>query len=144
MNKPESSVKLYQVLLYLSLTYIIVCLFLPLSTSCEYLSDEEFVITQKLGALSTNYYVNILAVLSMLIASFTESGSRTALILIFTLSAGYVLVINFFSSAGWGSPCGNSPTIYQYALYLADLVFFIACLEGINYRRKEDEDEKLD
>lgn len=141
MDKPKSTIKLYQILLYVSLGYIVVSLLLPLSTSCEYFSDEDVVFTKQFGLTSSTYYINLLVTLCMLMASFVERGSLTALMIIFFIGVGYVLYANFLRSGGWGKPCGHSATIYQYLLYGANVILFIACLERINDVRKREEKE---
>ncbi len=117
------------ILFSVSFIIILVCYFLPLTTSCDFDSEfGDFVPTEQKGALQTTYYLAIIFLAFIFILSLIKNKSGFFRVFIVSVFCGMIIIfLNRFSQGGWGKPCGHQPTIYQNLLYLGQVLFVLAC-----------------
>jgi hypothetical protein len=142
------------ILFSVSLIIILVCYFLPLTTSCEFTDGpEEFISTNEIGALQTTYYLAIIFLAFIFILSFIKNKAGFISVLIISVFGGIIILFfNWIGQAGWGKPCGHQPTIYQNLLYLGHVLFVLACcmksyknMSSLNKNQQfEDSEDLLD
>lgn len=131
-----------RLLMYIGLAYILCCFFLPLTTSCEG-SDgpEEYINTTQTGIQVPTFIINVFLIGLMIVLTYIENKSYIAPIIVTIVGLVLVFFINSFREAGFGQPCGFSPTVYMRLLYVADLLIIISGFVRIYLNRKANNEK---
>ncbi|MFN5845270.1 MAG: hypothetical protein ACK46O_06110 [Flavobacteriia bacterium] len=133
MNDPRKATK--KILLLTGIAITVFGLFLPLYTTCEE-TDEGFVNVSILGKDYFTYYLSLLFLSVIVLSSYFGKGSLAAVIAMTLLGGGITLFYNWIGQAGWGRPCGHSPTQFQNLLFLGHIMIIISCFMNISSRKK--------
>lgn len=129
-------------LLSFGIVYLVSCFFLPLTTSCEGTDGpEEFISTSQTGIQVPTFLINVFLIGLMILFTFIENKSYIAPIIITIVGFVLVFFINSLRKAGFGQPCGFSPTVYMRLLYVADLLIIISGFVRIYLNRKTNNEK---
>ena len=116
-------------LLITGIAITISCLFLPVASSCR-ISDGlyDIIDVDIMGYSSFPYYLSLFFLAYITITGFLGkgSGAKTSMIIFTIIGAAVTQFLLQAGKAGWGKPCGNSPTIYQYLLNLGHALILIS------------------
>lgn len=123
-----------KILLISGLAFILACFALPLSYT--HVSEESNSIAYSSGFECESYFINLLFIAGILCASFIGRGSYVAFFLVLLIIGGFLVFLNSMKHVVPGLPFGFHSTIYQYLLYVADLMVVIAGLMQILQIRK--------
>lgn len=118
-------------LLIIGSLYILACAVLPLAKYCLTAIPEEFYYVQKLGIFCPFYYVNVVTISFLIGITHFIKNSYQLVTLLALINLVSVILVNL---AGLPSPatlCGNTPTIYQYAMYVANLLVITCCYMNV-------------
>ena len=122
--------------LLVGIILLVLSCFLPLTTSCRATNGpEEFITTTQYGFETFNYYLSTIFILLIIAGSHISKGSFIATSIFVLLGGGITLFSAWINIAGWGAPCGNSPTMFYYLLYLSHILIIIACYKRIASKR---------
>lgn len=116
---------------------LIAALFLPLWTTCESSEEHEFITVFRYGYQSPLYYASLMGltfiVLMVLLAD--DSMGMIAVLTVAPLLFIITVLAEWISPAGFGRPCGNSSTNYQYLLYLGQTLIVSSSFLRIVFRK---------
>lgn len=135
--------KLKYILLILGLILILFTFFSPLSHSFKVsYGPEEVTSTTQYGFEKITFYLGLFFIIFIIGSSYFGEGSPIALILFTLIGGSLVYFINSLRTAGWGKPCGESPTLYQDILYFAYLMIVISCFIHQLTKNKQSDTQK--
>jgi len=131
-------VKPKNLVLIIGIILVVLCYFLPLTTSCKATNGpEEFIQTTQYGFETINYYISTIFILLIIAGSHIGKGSYIATSIFVLLGGGISLFSAWISIPGWGEPCGDTPTLFYYLLYLSHILIIIACFNCIASKRNQ-------
>lgn len=115
--------------------------FLHFFHSCK-VSDgpEEFITTKQYGSETFTYYLSLIFIVIIISDSHLGKGSYIRTLSLSFIGGIITLFINWIGEAGFGRPCGHSPTQFQNLLYLAHLLIITSCF--INIFNKQEKIQK--
>ena len=116
---------------------ILSCSFLPLFTSCKVVKDE-IIATSIDGLHSFTYYFSLVFVFLVYLSGRLNMFMQTALLAI--IGSSLTFFLNKMGKAGFGAPCGDSPTNYLILLYLGHFLITVSSIIRI-YHKKAVEQE---
>lgn len=117
-------------LFLIGISIVFSCYFLPVTTSCKFIDGpEEIIETVQYGSMQMTYYLSFMFLILIYVLSLSRNNTGIIFTIIFSvLFGGVILFFNGIASAGWGNPCGHSPTNYQRLLYLGHVLIVIGCI----------------
>lgn len=118
------------VLFLIGISIVFSCYFLPVTTSCKFTDGpEEIIETVQYGSMQMTYYLSFMFLILIYVLSLSRNTTGIIFTIIFSvLFGGVILFFNGIASAGWGNPCGHSPTNYQRLLYLGHVLIVFGCI----------------
>ena len=120
---------------------ILSCSFLPLFTSCQF-ENDKIIATSINGFNSFTYFFSLLFVFLVYLSGKRNTYMQTAILAIIGASLNFFW--NTIGKAGFGSPCGNSPTNYLILLYLGHFLITLSSIIRIyNKKAIQQENEHL-
>lgn len=111
---------------------IVISSFLPLFTSCKVVKDEIIAISVN-GLDSFTYYFSLLFVFLVYLSGKRNTYMLTAIFAL--IGASLTFFWNTIGKAGFGSPCGNSPTNYLILLYLGHFLITLSSVIRIYHKK---------
>ncbi len=128
--------KVIKVLLfYLGVFITLICLILPLYTTCEVRKNEEFIQLAVLGKDHFTYYLSLFFLGVILYTAYVRQNSITVVLILSIIGGGITLFYNWIGQAGFGKPCGHSPTKFQYLLFLGHLMIVVSSLLNVYIKK---------
>ena len=128
--------KVIKVLLfYLGVFITLICLILPLYTTCEVRKNEEFIQLAVLGKDHFTYYLSLFFLGVIFYLAFIRQNSITLVLILSIFGGGITLFYNWIGQAGFGKPCGDSPTNFQYLLFLGHLMVVVSSLLNVYIKK---------
>ncbi len=123
------------VLLFIGVFISLICMILPLYTTCEVLKNEEFIQIAILGKDHFTYYLSLFFLVVIFYLANVRQNSITVIVVFSIIGGGITLFYNWIGQAGFGKPCGYSPTKFQYLLFLGHLMVVVSSLLNVYIKK---------
>ena len=120
---------------YFGVFISLICLILPLHITCEVRKNEEFIQLAVLGKDHFTYYLSLFFLGVILYTAYVRQNSITLVLILSIIGGGITLFYNWIGQAGFGKPCGDSPTNFQYLLFLGHLMVVVSSLLNVYIKK---------
>lgn len=137
MKSSSNKIRFNNYIFLIGIIILIAALFLPLSSTCEPSKEFELITVFKYGYQLPSYYLSLTGLIFIVLMAFL-ADNQLGLITLFTVTPILFIVTVFaewISPAGFGQPCGNTSTNYQYLLYFGQILIVFSSFLRIVLRK---------
>lgn len=130
MNSEKRLLNVQKSILVIGMLYVLACIFLPLSSSCEELANGDFIATYRIGFDHPIYALDFCLISILILLTYLVKDSYIGPIVLCSIG-GFITFIGSFLSMHTGGPCMNNPTAFMHFLYLALGMVVFSCFMRI-------------